>query len=208
MIGSAADLYPDYRAGKDRLRRMAQDAIADGERIRAGTHDRLSMDHALSFFFFHPCIMGRNLDSLIFATQDARVSPVMAIVGMPYAPPLIFGPACPDVASATEAAHNMMSLAYAMVLKNRIELDMIPMSRVRFRSGAWLELPDSTIEQMSRGFPQLSLADAARKIDKVRARVREATGQDTGRIDEAHPHWRELRTIAAFAMFYNIGPMI
>lgn len=83
MIRSAADIYPDYRAGKDRLRRMAQDAIADGERIRAGTHEGLTMYHALSFFFFHPCIMSRNLDSLIFETQDDRVSPVMAIVGMP-----------------------------------------------------------------------------------------------------------------------------
>lgn len=204
----AADIYPDYRAGKDRLRRMAQDAMSDGERIRAGRHEGLTMDHAEAFYFFHPCLMGRNLDSLIFATQDDRVSPVLAIVGMPYAPPLIFGPPCPSVPSAMEAAHNMMSLAYAMVLKNRIELDMVPVSRVRFRSGAWLELPDHEIERMAKNFPRLSLAEAARKVDRVRQRVAEATARDTGRIEDTHPHWKELRTIAAFAMFFNIGPVI
>lgn len=204
----AAELYPDYRAGKDRLRRMAQDAVSDGERIRAGVHEGLTMDHGQSFFFFHPCLMGRNLDSLIFATRGENVIPVLAIVGMPYAPPLIFGPPCPSVPAAMEAAHNMMSLAYAMVLKNRIEMDMVPVSRVRFRSGAWLELPDHVVEQMSRNFPQIPLAEAARKVDKVRPRVTEATSSNTGRIEETHPHWRELRTIAAFAMFYNIGPVI
>lgn len=205
---TSATLYPDYRAGKDRLRRMAQDAKADGELIRAGQHPTLSMHDVHALFFFHPCLMGRNLDALILGAQGDAVNPVLAIVDMRYAPQLIFGPATADVPAAMEAAHDMLAQAYALILENRIDIDMTPVSRIRFLAGGWIEIPNIEIERIAGSAEPLDPFGEVVELNRIRERSMQLVDPDQGQIDEWHPHADEMRGLAAMALHHNLGPLI